>query len=288
MYLKNDRIVVTIKGLTFRSYQVAGLEGGQFILDPTALTGWDDGTNARRDATVRPVSSGDFVEPYTFAARLISVSGTAKAKDRSELQVMRDKLTGVLVEGEYAEIRVETSASIRYSTVGLENSVSWVQQLDNVAVFKIDFYAPDPYIYGHERTITLGSTTATGGGLKYRLTYPLNYHVQNPQTAATTMTNSGNVKSWPKFKITGDYYSGFILTDGKDRKVTYNGMVSMFAPVEIDMARGTAIQNGVDKSVYLSDRQWFGVDPKETIKPEFRPIQDASGWCDIIIRDTFI
>jgi phage-related protein len=286
MYLKNDRIVVTINGLTFRSYRSG--TGSQLVLDPTALTGWDDGANIKRSATVRPVSSGDFVEPYNFSSRLIALTGTAIAKDRGGLQVLRDKLTGVLEEDEYAEICVETSASTRYATVGLENKVEWIQQIDNAAMFRIEFYAPDPYIYSAERIINLGSTKDAGGGLSYPLQYPLDYSSDIANTAVPTVNNAGNAASWPKFKITGNYFSGFVLSNGRDKKITYNGQVSMNSPVVIDTAKGTAMQGGVDKSVYLSTRQWFSIDPGQTIRPTFTPIQDASGWCDIIIRDTFI
>lgn len=286
MYLKNDRIVATIKGITFRSFR-SGTQG-QFVLDPTALTGWDDGTNVRRDATMHPVSSGDFKEPYTFSARLISLSGTAIAPNRQELQILRDSLTGVLMSGEYAELRIETSASVRFSTVGLENKVEWVQQLDNVASFRIEFYSPDPHIYGHERTINLNATTDAGGGLAYPLSYPLNYNVQNAASADMSVTNRGNANAWPTFKVTGDFYSGFTITDGTDKKITFTGAVSMASPVLIVTATGSVYQNGIDKSTLLTDRQWFPIPPKVTLSPRFIPIQNASGWCDIMVRDTYI
>jgi hypothetical protein len=286
MYLKNDRIIVTIKNLSFRSHRLGGM--GEFVLDPTALTGWDDGVNVRRNTTPRPVSHGDFKEPYTYASRLIAVSGTAIATSRGELQQMRDALAGVLGKDEYSEIRVETAASTRFAIVGLENSVSWIQQHDTVAVFRIEFYAPESYIYGAERIVTLGASGESSGGLKYSLSYPLNYNATVVQPMSPTLSNRGNTTAWPRFKVTGDYYSGFILTDGKNNKVTYNGLVTNSAPVEIDMGKGTATQSGVDKTVLISDRNWFGILPNDTIRPEFKPILPASGWCDIIIRDTFI
>lgn len=286
MYLKNDKIVVTIKNTVFRSSRVGPV--GQYILDPTAMLGWTDGTAARRDNTTRPVSSGDFTEPYTFSSRLITLSGSAIAKSAVDLHIMRDKLVGLFQEGEYVDMSVETLSGIRYAMVGLEGTVSWTQQLDTVAVWKMDLYAPDPFIYGVERTISLGSTTAAGGGLKYILQYPLNYNALNTDLRDSSVTNRGNAKAWPKFKISGDYYSGFVLTDGRDKKITYNGMVSRSAPVIIDAGKGTATQNGVDRTVYISDREWFSIAPGEIIRPEFLPIQAASGYCDIIVRDTFI
>lgn len=286
MYLKNDKIVVTIKNTVFRSSRVGPV--GQYILDPTAMLGWTDGTAARRDATVRPVSSGDFTEPYTFSSRLITLSGAAVAKDSVDLHAMRDKLVGLLQEGEYVEMSVETIAGTRYATVGLEGTVSWTRQLDNVAVWKLDLYAPDPYIYGVERTINLGATTSAGGGLDYPLNYALNYNRLNIAEQDNSITNNGNAKAWPKFRISGDYYSGFIITNGRDKKIIYNSMVTSASPVTLDSGKGTATQNGVDRTVYLSERDWFSIAPGEVIRPEFLPIQAASGYCDIIVRDTFI
>jgi hypothetical protein len=289
MYLKNDRIVATLKNLTFRSFRQG--KSAQYVLDPTALTGWDDGTNVRRDATVRPISSGDFTEPYTFSSRLIAFSGTAIAPDRSGLQYLRDKLTGVLTAGEYAELGIETSVGTRYAVVGLENKVEWIQQLDNVASFRVSFYAPDPFIYGPEKTAQAGAYDPTGG-LQYRLRYPLNYHSDEKMTDLR-VTNDGNATAYPKFIARGEFSSGFTLMIGNgSKKVTYTGMVTSQSPVIIDMAQGTAMQQGVDKTALVIDRDWFGVDPYSTILPKFsaRAGSDAgmTGWCDIIYRDTWI
>lgn len=288
MYLKDDKIVVTIKNTVFRSYKI-GNPNGELILDPTAMTGWDDGTNVRRDATVRPVSSGDFVEPYTFSARLISLSGTAVASSRGALQRLRDSLLGTIQENEYAEIKVETSAGVRYSKVGLENKIEWIQQLDNVALFRVELYAPDPHIYGGERRAQAGRYSVTGG-LTFPLQYPLNY---NPDEEAiqSSVTNNGNAISYPTFVAVGDFYSGFsIYSAFGGKKVTYTGMVTKMSPVTIDMKKGTAIQNGVDKTSLLTERNWFGIAPGETLSPVFNGLSNDSwvGRCDIIYRDTWI
>jgi hypothetical protein len=289
MYLKTDKLVVTIKDTVFRSYKTG--TGGQFVLDPTAITGWNDGADARRDTTVRPVSSGDFSEPYTFSSRLISLTGIAIAPSRQELQVLRDKLIGLFSPSEYATISVQTSVDTRYATVGLEGSVSWIQQADKFASFKIDLYAPDPHVYGVEKRAQAGAYVVSGG-LRYRLTYPLNYHYSE-QAVNRTVTNNGNATAYPLFVAVGDFYSGFsVMTGFGGRKVTYTGMVTTSAPVTIDMARGTATQNGVDKTVLVTKREWFGIPPKSTIFPVFDPLagnsQAGSGRCDIIYRDTWI
>jgi len=285
MFLKNDKIVATINDVAMRSYRLSGISG-QLILDPVAIVGWTDGTSVRRDATPRPTSHGDFSERATMSARVISLSGTAIAGSPSELQSLRDSLLGTLGNGNYGTLSVETTAGIRYATVGLEGTPSWTILTDNVAAYKIDLYAPDPYLYGPER-ITPAGANSVQGGLAFPLAYPLNYNIIGGD-AAQVIANAGNAPAYPKFRVTGDYLSGFTLTDNLGNFVKYDGMVTFSAPVIIDMAGGYAHQNGVDKTTLVSRRDWFAIPPKSSIQPLFTPIQNGSGWCDIIYRDTWI
>lgn len=287
MYLKNDKIVVKVGSVTMTSSKL-GLPA-ELILDPSAVSGWTDGVQVRRDGTIRLGRHGDFMEPSTLSARLIEFSGTAIATSMAELQGLRDRLVGVLREGVYESLSVETMTDRRYVTVGLEGRPSWIRQTDTTAVFKIAFYAPDPFIYGETNTIQAGATTTeSDGGLKYALSYPLNYSSTNTITTNGTVTNRGNAEAWPRFVVSGDYFSGFTITNNRDKRVTYTGAVYMAAPVEIDMARGTAIQGGIDRTILLKDRDFFSVAPGEVMKPKFTPLAAGSGWCDIIIRDTWI
>lgn len=285
MFLKNDKIVVTLKNVTMRSYKLAGV-ANQLVLDPTAIVGWTDGTTVRRDATPRATYHGDFREKATMSARVISLSGTAIAGSPSELQNLRDTLMGILADGGYTSISVSTSADTRYSTVGLEGTPSWTRFTDTSAVFKIDLYAPDPYLYGPEKIFPSGAN-AVQGGLAFPLAYPLDFSPIGA-SAADVVTNAGNVTSYPTFKVTGDYFSGFSLTDTLGNFVKFDGMVTYSSPVTISMGGGYALQNGIDKTTLVSRRDWFGIPPGEAIAPLFTPIQNGSGWCDIIYRDTWI
>src|SRR4030095_5702122 len=186
----------------------------------------------------------------------------------------------------YDTLTVETAAGKRYATVGFEGTPAWTIQSDKFATFKIDFYAPDPYLYGDQRSDKVGANSVQGG-LRYVLTYPLNYNIIGGD-AAQTIQNSGNSTAYPVFKVTGDYFSGFMLSDGLGNFVKFDGMVTFSSPVTIDMGRGVAFQGGVDKTTLLSRRDWFGIPAGKTIAPIFTPIQNGSGWCDIIYRDTWI
>jgi hypothetical protein len=285
MYLKTDKIIAYVDGLRMTSYKVPGLSN-QYMLDPTALTGWTDGVNVRRDATARLSTNGDFFEPAKLSSRLISLSGFAVASSTADLQIMRDAFMSTLSNGEYQWLEIETNAGKRFSQVGLEGKPSWVQSLDTAAAWKLDLYAPDPFTYGMEQTLTIAQTTLVTGGLKLPLKYPLNYN--RTVDAAAFVMNRGNATMWPIFKVQGTYNNGFEIFDNRNSKVTYKGVVTSQAPVYIDMGRGTATQNGVDKTVLVSNRDWFSVEPNETIRPEVAAINGGTGWCDVIFRDTYI
>lgn len=287
MYLKTDRITATIGNIVMRSHKQNTAK--EFHLDPTAVSGWLDGPNTRRNATPRMGVNGDFSEKATMASRLITFSGVATAATIQGLQEMRDEFVGTLGDGSYTTLKVETAVGVRFATVGLEGSTSWVRLGDTSALWKISFYAPDSYIYGEERKIVVGSSAlSSASGIKYILTYPLNYNTDPAKNLAGVITNKGNVDAWPIFKITGDYYEGFTLSDNQDHRVTYRGVVTSSSPVTIDMGTGVALQNGVDKTTLITERGWFSVSPSEILRPSFEPLKAGSGWCDIIIKDTWI
>lgn len=283
MYLKNDTITVTIGNTVFRSFNTAN---PQFVLDETALSGWDDGVVISRGATVRPNGYGDFPETGKLSSRIVTLTGIAVADDLFGLHYMRDTFTGLLNDGGFSTISVRTENDTRYATMALSAQPSWIQQSDTIAAFKITLYSADSRIYGEDRNIQIGVTN-TSGGLKYDLAYPLNFYVPSSQQLGF-ITNRGNSVSWPVCTVTGDYTQGFSITDNLGKTVTYAGPVSMNAPVVIDMAAGSATQSGIDKSVNFTNRQWISIPAGQSIQPSFIPNEGGAGWCDILYRDTWI
>lgn len=283
MILQNDDLFVTIGSTIFRAKPFMT---PQFVFDPDALQGFFDGVNVKRNETTRPNQWGDFREPGLLGARHLTLTGTAVANSPAQLLSMRDELTSILAHGEYAEIAVKNSTETRYITVGLEGSPSWVQKIDTAALWKLELYAPDPRMYGVQKSAQVTDNTITGG-VDYPMDYPVNYG-GGTLKPSVTLSNNGNTHSWPTFVVRGDYYSGFVITDNSGKRIRYDGVVSLSDPVTINTADGTATQNGIDKSTLLSQRGWFPIPPKSSIQPSFLPVQDAAGWCDIMYRDTWI
>lgn len=304
MYLKYDDIVISLGSLRINSFQTGKDEYGklrpQFVLDPDGIVGIDDGPGTKRNNTPRPISWGDFSEPGYKSARLITLTGTAIAHSPSDLQAMRDDFMGELQHGKYEEMRIQTGElqgtpnpregvrtyTSRSANVGIEGTPRWNRLGDTVAAFKIDLYAPDPRMYGDKQVVMITDTTVVGG-LALPAMFPVDF--ENPRASqATAIENHGNTDAWPTFVVTGDYYLGFQISDGRSKIVRYEGIVTETAPVTIDMMSGIVLQNGTDKSNLLTRRDWFSIPPLGSIQPTFQPIQDAWGKCDIIFRDTWI
>lgn len=283
MILQKDTLFVTIGNTVFRSSR---FQNPQFVFDEDALKGFLDGVNVKRTEAARPNKWGDFSEPGLLGPRNLTLTGTAVADSPSQLMQMRDEFAALLTDGKYQEIEIQTTATTRYLNVALAGSSSWVQKLDNVALWKLELYAPDPRMYGAQKSAQITDSTVNGG-MDFPIDYPLDYG--GPiQSQAVSISNAGNTDAWPVFKVTGDYFSGFQITDGLNSVITYEGIVTLTAPVFIDTAKGTAIQNGTNKSSLLTRRDWFSIPAGSSLSPRFFPIQDAFGWCDIMYRDTWI
>lgn len=285
MFLQNDHLIVTLGSATFYSHQQPWTTP-TFYFDETALVGWLDGVGPKRNTTTRPVSDGDFAEPANLNSRLITMTGAAKADTVANLHAMRDEFMGLVSDGLYHDFSVTDTSGTRWASVGLGGQPAWVQQSDKTATWKIDLYAPDPRVYGVQKTQTLMGLQVNGG-LKTPIAYPLDYGVPKNQQGLF-ITNSGNANAWPGFRVTGNYPSGFSLTDNLGNFITYTGAVGLTAPVYIDSLEGTATQGGQDRSTFLSKRNWWPIGPGVTLTPSFLPLQAANGWCDIIYRDTWI
>lgn len=286
MFLKNDHIIIRLDGLVFKSH--SDNDVSHFRLDPTAVQGWLDGVDIRRDTSVRPTSWGDFSESGRLSSRLITISGTAVAQNHFELHQMRDAFMKICVDGTYSEMSLETGADTRYATVTLGGKPNWVQILDTAAIWKIDLYAPDPRIYGPQETVPLQGVDESSGGAEFMMQFPLDFNNTSDPLSYATASNNGNVESWPVIKVSGDFIQGFTVRNVRGDEVTYTGPVTIASPVTIDMGKGTVMQGGWDKSILLSKRDWWSIQPGEIVQPIFVPKQGGTGWCDILFRDTWI
>lgn len=296
MILHDETIRIKLDGVTFMTHEpdpsLSNTRNREphFRLDEVAIDGWYDGVGVRRQKEARPVTDGDFRAPGRLASRTFSITGTAIANSPIQLQVMRDRLIGIGVDGNFQTIEVYTpSTGMRYAVVGLEDKTQWIRQTDKYATFKIELYAPEPEIYGETRKYTLPAV-GVESGINYSLTYPLEYGT-GPSQEVVSIENFGNTDAWPIFYVYGDLPSGFTISDGGRNRIVYTELVTMQNPVMIDFAKGTAIQNKISKTTFLTQRDWFPIKRFQSapITPTLSfPSGNGYGWMEVWMRDTWI
>jgi hypothetical protein len=120
----------------------------------------------------------------------------------------------------------------------------------------VQFYAPDPRMYGLSSSLTTGLRTA-GTGLSYPLSYPLSYGTTGAG-GQVSFTNSGTTNTEPVFTISGALSAGFQITWVETgQHLTYSFPVG--SDLVVDCGAGTATTQGQDRTVYLTQRDWFSV-----------------------------
>ena len=120
----------------------------------------------------------------------------------------------------------------------------------------VQFYAPDPRLYGVSSTLRTGLRTV-GTGLTYPLTYPLSYGATGAG-GSVQFTNTGDTNTEPVFTISGALTAGFQITWVETgQHLTYSFPVG--SDLVVDCGAGTATTQGQDRTSYLTSRDWFSV-----------------------------
>ncbi len=120
----------------------------------------------------------------------------------------------------------------------------------------LQFYAPDPRMYGQTLTLTTGLRTA-GTGMVFPLVFPLSYGMAG-SGGSVSFTNSGTANTEPVLTVSGALSAGFQITWVETgQHLTYSFPVG--SDLVIDCGAGTATTQGQDRTVYLTQRDWFSV-----------------------------
>jgi hypothetical protein len=125
----------------------------------------------------------------------------------------------------------------------------------------VQWYAPDPRLYGATQYAS-APLRGTGSGLVYPLTYPLDYGTP-ASGGSLSFTNTGSAATEPIFTVSGPLSQGFIITYVETgQHLTYSAPVG--SSIVVDCSAGTATTQGQDRTVFLTQRDWFSVAPGAT------------------------
>lgn len=234
-----------------------GHEG--FTIASKGFVGWLDGVTQRRDDTPLPQAHGSFDAPGFGAARVVSIQGLCWADSDRKLGWYGRQLTGLLADGgmdrlvanymgleAFADMRLAAGSQTQFST----------RIPGRLADYQIQFWAPDPRIFGNTQTFTGTSVTAFHYG-----NFPADpvVTVVGPQVGGYTITGPGGAT----FTVTQDPGAGHAHT--------------------IDFATGLVSLDGVVQSGVVSSADTWTIPPGQQVAMSI-----SAGSMTVAVKDTFI
>ena len=242
----------------------------------TASSGLDGGLGVSSTKTDR-LGDGVSQSGWRRPGREITVGGTYFSPGEADSRAFIAMLDGLGASGGLMRLVRHAGPDVRWCDVRLDGDpkVTAVVEDDFGRVeWELPLYAPDPHLYGPERTVQ-ATTAAAGYGLVWPLfdSGVLDWGADGP-AANGTLWNAGTVDAWPVVTVVGNAASGFVLSDGQGHEVVYRGAVTVQAPVTVDFASGSAVQSGSDRGELLTGRGWWCVPANGgSVTPAVRPLQ---------------
>lgn len=254
------------------------------------LDGWYGGVGVLDRNTKRPENHGYFPEANLRTGRAMTLKGLfAYEDDHTRNQLMRF-LSGILGEGQLENMYVTADNQTLMTRVKLDGEVSikWDRDGDLELDVSIPLLAPDPQVYGEERTYQV-FPAGTGEGRVYPLYAPngVRSYGNTVNASKALVDNRGTSDAYPVVIVEGSFPAGFRLTSGQN-VVEYRGPVFPSSPVTVDMRRQSVTVDKMDRTHLVSKRGWFKVPKFSQIQPRISSLQPGNGHANFTIRDTYL
>lgn len=178
--------MILFKGLEFHTRYEHPRHGEGFIVERDKFSGWLN-SPAIESEEIQRLGDGSFDVPDRFAARSVKVGGTVRARSMRKLLTYADNFSA-LRSRELEVLTVELGGVSRWAhaRVVRQPRFELVSSPLPRARFEVEFWCPDPWIFGEGRV--------------YR--------------GASQPRQYGTVPAYPVVRFTGDFSAGFRLVVG--------------------------------------------------------------------------
>ncbi len=254
-------VYALLNGVQFFGWPIA-FDRFMYLIGPGGIEGWFEGVGGRRNGGDRPAAHGSFDVPVFRSERTPSITGTILASSREELEHGKNRLTGLLADGEVGRLTVHGDygsswADVRQMGVKL-GSVDGFE-----ADFQIQFVASDPRRYGETQTFTGTSVQP--------------YHY-------------GNATAIPVIEVTGSLPTGYRVNGPDGRQYRVGQALSSGQTHRIDMSTGWLYRNNVLQTAagVVTRYQTWGIPPGSTGVAMSLTPNSGSGSMTVKVLDTFL
>lgn len=260
--MSDGDLEVTVGGLTFYGQGTPDL-----LIGPKGFVGWDGGVDMRQAGVARPNAAGSFSLPSYPDSRTLALEGTAFAESNRQLRALGRRFTGILADGLEAPIQVTRGGTdVEWALCELAGKPTFEHDGGLDAAFHIQFWCPDPRIYGTMRSLTAA------------------------QGATLPLTHRGNVSAYPFVIIRGDLPSGYTLygPNGEVFEVTAS-VISGTKPHSIDFSQGVLKISGLVSPLSTQRADIWTVPPGGSgTSIRLVPNAGSNGTIEVQMTDTYI
>jgi hypothetical protein len=157
------------------------------------------------------------------------------------------------------------------------------------AIAYVELFCPDPRIYD-DSLQTLALTPFGGLGRTYNRVYPLLYNTATGVSGNIgTVTNSGNVTSYPTFTITGPLTTAIIrnITTGDILQLSASLLASDTVVIDSDL-RAITLNGDPARNLLTNSSNWFGLEPGSTTIAFTSTSYSSGASCAMTFRSAYV
>lgn len=231
-----------------------------FVIEPKGLSGWDSLPSSRAAGGDRVNAHGTFDVPVFRSARAVQVTGHILADSAHELEHMKNRLTGLLSDGDSGRMVVRKDTGALWADV--RTVTAEATDLDETtASFQVQVVAADPRRYGE---------------------------VQEFSGTSVSVFHRGNTPALPVLTVSGNMPSGYTINGPGGRQYTVTRDVTPSLPHTINMRTGWLYVNNILQRTSVSRMERWSVPAGLPATAMSLVPVSGSGSLSVRVADTFM
>lgn len=226
------------------------------------IEGWDSPASTTQ-ATNRAHAHGAWMTTPFYEPRELTLTGKMRAPSKTAGRDAADRLFRAVPLTD-TRLAVDEHGLRRFVTARRLGSVlfDYFNQ-PSEADWSINMIAPDPFKYGFdENSATLRLAQSTGG-LTLPFTVPFTIEAEST-TNITTVTNEGNVETYPVYTINGPIEDPVIYVPETGERMSFDIVLSPGRYLVVDTKNHTVTLDGTSQRQFIMQGDWITLPPGST------------------------
>lgn len=232
----------------------------------TKEEGWSSSPPVRPTIGNRAASDGAWGGPGFYGARVVNLSGRAKASSRVGMLAAKDRIKAAIGVRDPATLTVQEAHLTRIASVRLADQIELVDVTDQIFDWSLTVVATDPRRYSQfATTVTAILPVGLTSGRTYARTYPLVYGgAATGGSGSVFVSNDGDFDQAPAvITFFGPLISPRVEHHETDRNLTFDLTLAYDEKLVVDLKRLTVLLNGSANRAYTisAGSAWFMLQP---------------------------